>query len=235
MKNQLVKSTSALLFTLTMGMNAHANMIVNGSFEDLSGSMNLDRNSWMVFDDITGWDTVSGPGIEIQTNSTLGKANAQDGNNYVELDSHGGSDTNAAMSQLLTGLTVGSIYELNFYYHARTNKDGNDNGINVFWDEWLGTDLTAFTYTDELLSIDDVKFNDTIVDGATPVNGGWFQFNIELQATASSMALTFGADGKDNSLGGFIDNVSLYSVPEPGTLGLFSLGVVGLLVARKRN
>ena len=39
-----------------------------------------------------------------------------------------------------------------------------------------------------------------------------------------------------NTLGNFIDNVSIVAkVPEPGTLGLLGLGLVGLGIARKRK
>lgn len=231
----LKKSVCTVLLALGITTQANANLIVNGSFEDTTGTMTLDRNSWMIFDNITGWDTVSGPGIEIQTNRTLRRINAQDGYNYVELDSHGGRDTNSAMSQLLTGLNTGSLYQLDFYYQARTNRGGNDNGINLFWDSVVGTDLSSFTYSNEVFSIDDVKHSDTSIGRATAVAGGWFHFSMDLLAVSDTMALTFGADGRDNSLGGLIDNVSMHAVPEPGTLGLFALGIAGILVARTRK
>lgn len=228
------KAICTALLALSASTAANANLITNGSFEDTTGVLKINAGSWKVFDNISGWDTVSGPGIEVQTNRTLRNIDAQDGYNYVELDSHGARNTNSAMSQLLTGLTIGATYELDFFYHARTNKRGNDNGISVFWDAFSGPSLESFSYTDKALSIENVNYNDTVINGATAVNGGWFKFSLDLVATSDSMALTFGADGKDNSLGGLIDNVSMYSVPEPGTLGLFALGVAGLLVLRKR-
>lgn len=59
-------------------------------------------------------------------------------------------------------------------------------------------------------------------------------FSLDLVATAETMFLSFGATGLDNTLGGFIDNVSLTAVPEPGTLALFAIGAAGLLVGRRR-
>ena len=49
------------------------------------------------------------------------------------------------------------------------------------------------------------------------------------------MFLMFAATGYSNSLGGFVDNVSLTAVPEPGTLALFGLGLMGLVLARRQQ
>lgn len=229
------KTLCTALLLLGASTTANASLIDNGSFENTTGDLNSNHGSWKIYDNVTGWEATSGPGIEIQTNPTLRNVNAQHGYNYVELDSHGGANSNSAMSQLLTNLIEGTTYELDFYYHARTNNGGNDNGINIFWDDVLNPNLNSFSYTQEMLRIEDVKFNDTTINGATSVDDGWFLFTLDLLATSGTMALTFAADGNDNSLGGFIDNVSLYSVPEPGSLALIALGLVGLLVTRKQK
>lgn len=206
------KSVVFIALALTFSTVSNANLLVNGDFEDDVG---LTGSRWGVYSDINGWDTYSGPGIEIQRNTVVA---AQSGNQYVELDSHNGADTNSVMYQTIDNLSVGAVYELNFWYHARTNNSAaNDNGIEVLW----GASLPGAT----VLELDDYARRDNL---------GWMNFSLELVASAETMFLSFGATGLDNTLGGFIDNVSLTSVPEPGTLALFVLGAAGLVVGRRR-
>lgn len=188
---------------------ANANVIVNGDFEDNVG---LSGTAWNVFGSINGWSTLSGPGIEVQHNTVVA---AQSGNQYVELDSHG----NSSMYQAINGLTVGQSYDLSFWFHARTNNGGNDNGIDVLWGETAPGALE--------LSIADAIFSD--------FTSGWQEFTLSLVASASTMYLTFAAVGLNNTLGGFVDNVSMTaSVPEPGTLVLLAMGLFGLVLGRRR-
>ena len=168
--------------------------------------------AWSVFSSISGWTTTSGPGIEIENNTIV---TAESGSQYVELDSH----ANSAMRQTISGLSVGNNYDLSFWYRARTNNAQNDNGINMYWGSTSPGDLA--------LAIADV----------TASQGGWKEYIKTLVATDSTMYLGFAAVGLNNSLGGFIDNVQLVAgtpVPEPVSIGLFSLGFFGLVAARRK-
>ena len=209
MKNTI---KSIIIAGSMLAASANASVITNGSFES---SVGLNNGQWGVFNSIDGWYTSDGSGIEIQRNTVT---TAQDGSQYVELDSHNGS-SNSSMSQDLFGLTVGQTYQLDFWYKARTGAT-NDNGINVSWGE--SPDLSPFTYA----------FN---VDGIAPMP--WTLVTGFLTATAAEMTLTFSATGNENTLGGFIDNVSLKaaSVPEPATIALLGLGLLGFASRRRKQ
>jgi hypothetical protein len=190
---------------------AQANLIQNGDFE----APQLSGTQWQVYGSIPGWNATDGSGIEIQRNTVV---TTQSGNQYVELDSHNATDTNSTMSQAINTL-VGQTYTLSFWYQPRTNNGGNDNGINVLWDTF-GGDMSSFTASTEVLNLENY---------ISSQSNGWTNFTLDMIATASSMALSFQADGNDNTLGGFVDNVSLVAkVPEPGSLALLGLGFAAL-------
>jgi hypothetical protein len=131
-------ASAAIAVVLSAGSGA-AVTVQNGSFEDVTGGTStFTGGSWTVYTSIPGWMTVAGNGIEIQTNATLGSIDAQDGNRYVELDSHPGGTSNSTMEQMVN-LGAGT-YNLSFYYSPRTANVGS-NGIAYS----VGTLLGAVT------------------------------------------------------------------------------------------
>ncbi|MCP5163080.1 MAG: DUF642 domain-containing protein [Hahellaceae bacterium] len=200
------------LLTLTLAGSAHATLLVNGDFEDAQ----LSGTRWGVFNAIPGWQTTLGSGIEIQRNTIV---SAQSGNQYVELDSY----SNSALTQGIQ-TNAGQTYLLSFFYLPRTNNGGNDNGLAVYWDIFDG-DFGNFDPSHQAFSINNMTRSQM---------PGWTEYSVELTGTGGLTALSFAGTGLNNSLGAFIDNVSLTAVPEPMSLALIGVGLAGMISLRKR-
>lgn len=218
-------SKTALGFSAALAFGAasaaSAATVVNGSFEQDAGTAqdgqafstlagNSGNDSWSVFDNLPGWTTVSGSGIEIQTKNTL-NLTPQDLAHYVELD----SNNNSSMKQTINFTSTGS-YLLSFWYSPR-NDDAASNGITYS----IGTLLGSVTGP----------------GGGPPVTavGSWTQILASFVITQTgNYDLVFAASGTDNSLGGFIDNVSIAPIPLPAG-GLLLIGALGGLAALRRR
>lgn len=199
----------AIATAVTLAAPAQAATVVNYSFEDTPG-FNGSRN-WQVYNSVEGWTTTGGAGIEIQSNATLPGIDAQDGDKYVELDSHGRS-SNSRMTQMVQ-LDAGS-YRLGFYYAPRTNR-GNSNGIE-------------YSVGDFLLGQVSGPNGDYAVQEWTHVAA---TFVVD---TGGLFDLSFAATGRQDTLGGLIDTVSLSEVPVPAS-ALLLLGGLGAFGAMRRK
>ena len=170
----------AALMTLLFALPAAAqNLVVNGSFEQphLGGG-------WTVLWSIPGWTTVSGPGIEIQTKDLWP---AMDGDQMVELDSHGSS---AMVQTVFT--QPGSVYELNVGFSPRPGIW--DNRIGVYWNGTLVS----------------------VLDGRGDGSTRWSNYSFRVTASGATSELKFADLSYNDSLGGLIDNVSLVALDSDG-------------------
>jgi hypothetical protein len=228
MKNILIcLGVSALLFCFLSAANA--NLIVNGDFETVDGSIgNVYNNAlnnlgssdpaWDVYDALPGgWDSgVNDAGIEVQHNNQLGFVDAHSGAHYVELESNLPLDappgaSNSSMSQYITGFDPTIPYVLSFWYYPRTARD-NDNVIEVFF------------------GAESLTVNEKWTPGMQ-----WKEYTLNLGLVPSGDGtLTFRASGIDNTVGGLLDDIAVNPVPEPATMLLLGTGLVGLAGFRKK-
>ncbi|MEM9631285.1 MAG: hypothetical protein AAGA50_08170 [Pseudomonadota bacterium] len=220
--------TATIAGALLLATSSANAVVFNGDFETTSGDVGIvntiqlsdlaGTGSWDVYTSIPGWTSNSGAGIEVQTNGTLGSIDAHSGQHYVELDSHPSGSSNSSMQQSVA-LGVGS-YELSFYYSPR-NDDTASNGI--FY-EILGGIL-----------------GQQKVEGpgaGPPVTsvGTWSLVTALFKVTtAGNYDLRFSATGTENTLGGFVDTVSITAVPIPAAGLLLPVGVALLGFAARRR
>jgi hypothetical protein len=187
---------------------ASANLVLNGSFEDVSpapGVQTQANGTWSIYNAIAGWNTTAGPGIEVRNNVA---GTASSGATCVELDSTG----NTTIAQNLS-TAAGSYYALRFDYSGRAGVAAASNGIEVLWNNVV------------------VNLNPITASGIGRSNHVWTGYTFGVYGTGSDV-LSFRAVGTQDSLGGSLDNVSVVS--EPGILATLSLGVLALAWSRRR-
>lgn len=159
------------------------NLIVNGSFE----SPDIPTGSVFGFFSLPGWTRI-GDVIELQDTDA---GTAQDGTQYVELD----ANINYSLSQLATGLSIGTTYDLKFFYSPRPDVPQSSNGAQV--------------------SLDGSTIFNIALDGTGNTNTVWSPFTHRFTATSSSTTVVFTGTGTSDSAGALIDNVILIEVPGP--------------------
>jgi hypothetical protein len=188
-------SASALAAPVPAG-----NLLVNGSFE----STIVANGNWVNVAAIPGWTWLAGPGTGFEVRNNVA-GQAEDGNNFIELDTNG----NTTIGQTLANLTAGDHYELSFWYSPREFQPASTNGIQAFWN---GVQLGS------------------ALSGLGGSGNQWTEYKFSLTAQAGNNLLSFAAVGTSDGVGGSLDNVSVRSLPEPGSLALSFAALAGCLL-----
>jgi hypothetical protein len=237
--NSSLKLAIALAFIAPLAAQAGTspspiNLIQNGSFE----SPAINNGSWTVVPGknyrsadntknatkyMLDWDTDLTSGVEVRRNVA---GVAQDGLNFIELDSHfghfnsatfdnnsGANSTNSWISQSVD-TDDGQIYHLSYYYSPRGGVASDSNGIDVYWNTLKLKGNTGFSASGHV----------------------WQRWEFDVEGTGTD-TLKFAAFGTADTYGGSLDDVSLVAaVPEPETYALMmaGLGAVAFMARRRR-
>jgi hypothetical protein len=241
--SHLLKSVVAAAIALTVANVSHAtNLVQNGGFEQttLNGSYGI--GSLYSANNATGW-TTSGYNFVYQSGTAdstgadgeygnmklWGPANGANngltasspsGGNFLAAD---GAYQTEAISQLISGLTIGQQYKVSFDW-AGAQQYGYNGETTENWTVSLGNQ----------------SFTTATVDNANHGFTGWQSASYIFTATNATETLSFLAHGTPNGEPPFslLDGVSMAAVPEPASWAMMIVGfgaVGGAMRFRKRT
>lgn len=143
----------------------------------------LSQGAWAISASIDGWRTVNGPGIEVQNRAAGAPL---DGQQLAELDSHASSTIAQDVRTV-----PGQRYLLRVAVSPRPGTNADDNIVGIRW----GGNVV-----------------DTISAGASPSNTMWQRRHYVVEARERTTTLELFDAGVSNSVGSYVDTVSLMAV-----------------------
>lgn len=188
--------------------SAQAVTIVNPSFE--LGAIGGGFQTKGPGGDLPGW-TIGG-----SIDHIANYWNAQDGDKSIDLNGNGAG----TISQLLTGLYVGTTYRVSFWVSGNpdNNMQPDEKLATLSWGS--GTSTVSYTLT-ALNAVNNMQ---------------WEERSYTFVATSTSALLSLASD-QQNPYGLAVDNFSISAVPEPATWAMMigGFGAAGVTLRRRRR
>jgi len=216
--------------------SAHANMVVNGGFEDgassvlpFGGTAVGGGGTDLINGSLNGWTV--GP---VPNGTALNVLATNDSSYYgtdIQSGPHSGDlaavfpnfpNYNGYMAQAISGVVGGSIYQISFWM-ANQVGDNPNNGITVNWGGIIASPGASITDGTNLMG-----------PVAIPVPLQWTQYSFTVGASSDNALLSF--IGGNSSAATLIDDVDVefVAVPEVSSFGMvMGLGLLALGTAMR--
>ena len=210
---------ASALVALGTATSANAGLLNSGfEYGQPTGSYSFYNDASMVRGG--GWYTTeSDHKIEVWGSGFTG-VSAYQGLNFVELN----ANAVGTLYQTTNGIQTGNVVD---YHFAHRGRQGNDTMQLDITDLTTGTTLFSHQYTDGI-------YVWGFYSGTFTVGSG-----IAATDTVKFAYISVSSAGGDPTIGNFLDSadfgVGVNSVPEPISLAIFSVGLTGLIVARRRR